>query len=419
MNGKVDVVVVGGGIVGLCSALYLRTTGRTVTLVERESPGAAASGHNGGVLNVGDCLPTGTPGVLRSVPRMLVDPMSPMSIRWRSLPHLAPWLTRFVLASRAREVERISVAFKALTDQAMEGYLPLVRGGAAEPLLLEGGMLYTYRSDEVFAADGFSRALRERRGDGFTILDDAGITALDGVLAGRFRRAMHRYTARFTPDPRVLCETLAEQFVSAGGVLRRASATGFDLGDGRVRAVLTTAGRIEAGDVVIAAGAWSGPLARQLGLRVPLRSERGYGVHLPDPGVTLRLPIMVADFHLALRTSPTGLVLAGVDELAHVDAPPNYGLTERMLKAAKIVFPELNTEGAIRWMHCRPSTPDSLPIIGAAPRYPNAYLAFGHGHKGLCLGGITGRIVQELVDGKPTGMDLEPYRPTRFSSARR
>jgi glycine/D-amino acid oxidase-like deaminating enzyme len=415
---KVDAVVVGGGIVGVCSALWLQRTGRMVTLIERDSPGAAASGHNGGVFNVGESVPIGTPGVLRSIPRMLVDPQSPLVVRYRDVPRLAPWLARFVLASRPSRVEQISAALKALTDLGMDGYLPLVEGGAAESQLREGGALYTYRTHEAFAADRFGIDLRQRRGDDFRILDNTAIAALDGELAGRFERALYRPTARFTPDPQVFTETLATQFVEAGGELLRARVDGFERDGRRVRAVTTSNGRVEAGDIVLAAGVWSGPLARQLGLRVPLCAERGYGVHLPEPGVTLKLPMVAVDFHLAFRQTPTGLQVLGVDELAKVDAPPDYNLTQRLLRGAKRLFPELRVSGATRWMHSRPSTPDSLPVIGVAPQYDNAFLAFGHGHKGLGLGGITGKLVQALVDGKPPGVDLAPYSPTRFSRRR-
>lgn len=157
-----------------------------------------------------------------------------------------------------------------------------------------------------------------------------------------------------------------------------------------------------------------GLLARQLGLKVPLCAERGYGVHLPDPGVTLKLPMVAVDFHLAFRQTPTGLQVIGVDELARVDAAPDYKLTKRLIRGAKTLFPDLGVSGATRWMHSRPSTPDSLPVIGVAPQYDNAYMAFGHGHKGLGLGGITGKLIQALVDRKPIGVDLEPYSPTRF-----
>jgi D-amino-acid dehydrogenase len=410
-----DAVVIGGGIVGVCTALYLQRSGRKVTLIESSTPGAGASGHNGGVFNVGECVPTGTPGVIKAVPRMLVDPLSPLVIRFRYLPRLAPWLSRFVLASRAKRVEQISVALQNLTDRAMEGYDPLLEDSDAESLVHDGGVLYTYRTDEGFNGDHYSIDLRTRRGTKFDVLDDAGIGALDPALAGRFRRAVHALSPKFTLDPERFTRTLADDFVLRGGTIHQGTADGFEKRNGLVQSVITSSGVIRADAVVIAAGAWSRRLTRRLGLDVPLDTERGYGVHLPDPGLELRMPLIVSDFHVALRPTPTGIQLSGVDELAGVEAPPRYELTERVVRGARTVFPELRVDGATRWMHRRPSMPDSLPVIGQVPGYSNAYAAFGHGHKGLCLGAITGKLVQQLMDGSSTSIDVEPYRPTRFS----
>jgi D-amino-acid dehydrogenase len=414
-----DAVVIGGGIVGICTALYLQRTGRAVSLVEPGSPGAGASGHNGGVFNFGECVPIGTPGVIKAVPRMLVDPMSPLVIRWRYLPRLAPWLTRFVLASRPKRVEEISIALHNLTDAAMDGYEPLLEGSAADALVNDGGVLEAYQTDESFDGARFVMELRNRRGTKVDVLDDRGIEALDPVLAGRFRHAVHSVKPRFTVDPERFTHALAEDFTRGGGVIHSATADGFERHKGRVDAVTTSAGPIRAKSVVIAAGAWSTRFTRQLGFDVPLEAERGYGVHLENPGISLRLPTIVTDLHVAFRPTPTGLQVAGVDELASADAPARHQLTKRLLQGATVVFPELRTDRMTWWMHCRPSMPDSLPVIGRVPGVGNAFMAFGHGHKGLCLGAITGKLVQQVMDDEPASLDLEPYTPTRFSLRRR
>jgi D-amino-acid dehydrogenase len=414
-----DAVVIGGGIVGICTALYLQRTGRAVSLVEPGSPGAGASGHNGGVFNFGECVPIGTPGVIKAVPRMLVDPMSPLVIRWRYLPRLAPWLTRFILASRAKRVEEISIALHGLTDSAMEAYEPLLEGSAADALVSDGGVLEAYQTDKSFDAAHFVMDLRNRRGTKVDVLDDSGIGALDPVLAGRFRHGVHSLAPRFTVDPERFTHNLAEDFTRGGGAIHLATADGFERLNGRVAAVTTSAGPIRTDAVVIAAGAWSTRFTRELGFDVPLEAERGYGVHLEDPGISLRLPTIVSDLHVAFRPTPTGLQVAGVDELASADAPARYELTKRLLRGAQTIFPELRPDRVTSWMHCRPSMPDTLPVIGRVPGVGNAYMAFGHGHKGLCLGAITGKLVQQVMDDEPTSLDLDPYRPTRFSIRRR
>jgi D-amino-acid dehydrogenase len=219
-------------------------------------------------------------------------------------------------------------------------------------------------------------------------------------------------------DARDFTLALAESVVDRGGRLVRDEVVGFEKQRGEVTAVRTRTRQYAASAVVVAAGAWSRHLAADLGVRVPLDTERGYGVDLPDPGVTLRFPIVDMDHHFALSPSATGLRLAGTDELAGLEAPPNFARAEKLVRAARTLFPELRTEGGEQWMSYRPSMPDSLPVIGASPRYPNAHLAFGHGHIGFTLAAVTGQLVQELVEGKEPAVDLHPFRPTRFRVGR-
>src|SRR5919198_100035 len=158
-----DVVVVGGGIVGVCTALQLQRTGRSVTLIERGTPGEEASGHNGGSVS-GDCLPTGMPQVIRSLPRMLRDPRSPLSIRWRSVPGLAPWLARFALASRTSRVDAIAAALGSLMSHAVDAYRPLIAGTDLKSLVDQRGILFGYRSADAFAGAELELRLRSRHG---------------------------------------------------------------------------------------------------------------------------------------------------------------------------------------------------------------------------------------------------------------
>jgi D-amino-acid dehydrogenase len=409
-----DAVVIGGGIIGICTALQLQRTGRRVTIIERHEPAEEASGHNGGVFSV-DCLPTGTPGVIRSVPHMLVDPLSPMAIRWRQLPRIAPWLVRFALASRATRVESISAALGNLTTWAVKAYEPLVEGTDAAAILGNHGLLHVYRSAESFARARFELDLRTRRGVNYELLDAAQIARLSPECSDRFYRGVYFPQARFTTDPQAFAQVLLERFVTEGGRLLQAEAHRFATAGQRVTAVLTDDGHVAAGAVVVCAGPWSRRLARQMGLPLPLGVERGYGLDLPQPGVALSRATILADLHVSVSPHRGGIRIVGLDELADVSAPPRLGLAQRLVRAARLAFPELNLSGATTWMRQRPSMPDSLPVIGRVPGVDNAYLAFGHGHKGLGTAAITGQLIRELMDGKPTTIDVSPFRPTRFS----
>lgn len=410
----VDAVVVGGGIVGVSTALQIQRTGRTVTLVESGAPGDEASGHNGGMFS-DDCLPTGLPNIIRSLPRLLFDHESPLVLRTRYLPRLAPWLVRFALNSRPTRVETISTALYSLMSRGVEAYRPLIAGTEAETILENRGHLHAYRRREALDLNSFVLGLRRRRGVTYEILDDAALGRLSPAFAGRFEIGLYFPKAHWTTDPRAFTQTLAATFVSRGGCVERAEVHEFETDAQRVVRVHTDKGAVTAGAVVIAAGPWSRGLLRRLGTDVPLDVERGYGADLPQPGLHLDVPVILADVHAGLTPHRGGIRLAGYDELASIAAPADPRLPQRLIRSAQKVFPELRADGATFWMRRRPSMPDSLPVIGRVPRFENAFLAFGHGHKGLCMAAITGKLVQELMDNVPTTVDVTPFRPTRFS----
>jgi glycine/D-amino acid oxidase-like deaminating enzyme len=409
-----DALVIGGGVVGLCVGLHLLRSGRTVALLEREHPGSGASGHNGGALSVGDCAPIAMPGAVRSIPRMLTDPLSPFALRWTYLPRAAPWLTRFLLASRKARVEEISKALNSLMITSIGAYDALLDTEAAS-LLHEAGLLYGFASETPTSETRFGLDLRSRRGSNARVLDRDGITQLDPNLGRLFGSGIYLPAARFTKEPQQFTRALAAQFVGEGGQLVHAEAAGFRLRGGRIDAVDTDTGSIATESVVIAAGAWSRPLVRRLGFDVPLDTERGYGMTLPRPNVKLPFPVISGDHHFGVAPDDAGLRIVGTVEFAGLKAAPNFSRCDRLERAARTVFPDLNTAGARRWMSYRPSMPDSLPIIGQSPRQENAYLAFGHGHKGLCQAAITGVLIRELMDGAATAVDVTPFRPNRFS----
>jgi len=415
-----DLVVIGGGIVGVCVALHAQQTGRQVTVVERRTPGWSASGHNGGVLAVAEPMPTGEPGVLRKVPHMLRDPLSPLAIRWSYLPRLAPWLVRFALASRTSRVEAIGKSLHGLTAHILDAYRPLLDAcPQAARFVRDSGAMQVYGEDSSFAGAQLALDLRRRLGASFAVLDDDGIAAKDPFLAGRFRHAIHFPDWWSTTDPEALTLAFAQRFREAGGTMLRADVRRLVVRGGEVRGVESSAGDIAAGETVIAAGAWSRRFVRQLGFDVPLDTERGYGVDLPAPGFGLRFPVISGDHHFGMTPLRTGLRLAGTAELAGLSAGPNYARADTLVTAARLAFSELRTEGARPWMAFRPSMPDSLPVIGPAPGHRGTYLAFGHGHKGLGQAAITGKLIGELLEGKEPTIDITPFSPTRFVDARR
>ncbi len=407
-------MIVGAGIVGVACGLYLQRDGWKVTLIDRGSPGEGASKGNAGLIALSHATPMALPGIVRRVPGMLLDPDAPLAIRWRYLPRLAPWLIRFLRASTDAEVERICAALASLLHDALDAYRPLLELAGAGDLVHRRGLLYVYENERSFARARAEIELRRRFGVEVETVGPNEIRQLVPDLAPIFNRGAFYPACGHVVDPYRLVQVLAQALRREGGTVLCEDVVGFDLNDRGVRAVRTTAAAHPAEAVVVAAGAWSRSLARALGLRVPLDTERGYNVTVADPGIEPRLPVVSGDHLFGVTPMLDGVRLGGTVEFAGLKARPHPSRHALLMKVAKRLYPGLDVSRRTEWMGFRPSMPDSLPVIGASPRYTNAFLAFGHGHIGLTTAAATGRAIADLAAGRPTAFDLAPFRPDRF-----
>jgi D-amino-acid dehydrogenase len=408
------VVVVGAGAVGMACALTLRREGHTVTVLDSRPPGEGTSYGNAGIIANGTVDPVGMPGIVWRVPSMLMDPMGPLSIRWRYLPPLAPWLVHFFLASRAKRVEEISVAMLSLLGNAVETWADLIRGTEGEQYIVRRGWIQAYESDAAFAAAQSVIELRRRRGVRVEILTPDELRELEPAAAPIFRRAVYLPDTGFAVSPVRLVRAIANAFAASGGTVVQERVTEFNRVENGPTNVLTERGAHPADKVVIAAGAWSRPLAAMLGSRVPLDTERGYHVMLPTPERAPRHPLSSGELKFIVAPMQDGIRITGGVEFAGLDAPPDFTRIRRMVAHARRMVPGLRDEVQSEWLGFRPSMPDSLPVIGAAPTFPDALFAFGHGHVGLTSAASTALIIADLVAGRTPAIDLRPFRPDRF-----
>ena len=410
-----DVTVVGAGIVGLASALSLLRDGHRVTILDRLPPGEGASYGNAGMIQVDACVPIATPGVLRRVPAMLLDPQGPLVIRWRYLVRVAPWLARFAAAAAPGRVEEISVALAALLERAWDSWRPLAAAAGAESLFRPSGELYVYRTRRALEAARPGHALQRRRGVRLEELGPAELGQLEPTLARDLAGGAFSPDCLSVADPLRLSQLFADEIRRRGGAILREEVRAVEMGPDGPAALRTGSGRRPLDRLVVAAGAFSKPLAAGLGVRLPLDTQRGYHLMLPRPGVGLRVPLIVGGRRFGIVPMAGGVRLAGTAELAGLHAPPDYRRARMLGPMARQIVPGLNTEGGAEWMGHRPSMPDSLPVIGAVPGCDRAVLAFGHGHLGLTLAAVTGGLVADLVAGRGGALDLAPYRPDRFA----
>jgi D-amino-acid dehydrogenase len=406
-------IIVGAGIVGMSTALALLRHGYRVTVVDPRPPGHGASCGNAATIANYHCIPLGSPAVLRQLPRLLLDANSPLVIRWRYLPKLTPWLARFVLASRPRRVAAIAQALAALQHRADLDYQPLLEMAGAEELAVRHGCLYLYGSAASYARARGEIELRREHRIPLEEVDAKRIAELEPNLAPVYHRGILFPGAWHLRDPLRLVERFAHSLVQRGGTLVQEEAKAIERNGDRGVFVRTSSTTLAAAHVVVAAGAWSRPFARQVGDAIPLDTERGYHVMFPGAQTLLNRPVGWAEMGFYLTPLAEGLRAAGTVEFAGLEAPPDHDRTRLLFKGARTLLPQLS-EPQSEWLGFRPSMPDSLPVIGPSRRNRRVIYAFGHGHLGMTLAGVTGRLVADLIDGRRPVIDPSPYRPERF-----
>ncbi len=416
--GPKRVAVIGAGMVGVCAASYLRRDGHAVFLIEPGEPGRGASFGNAGAFNASSVTPASMPGVMWNVPRWLSDPLGPLSLRWSYLPIVAPWLVRFIRAGSVDKVHAQARALRPLVGGALEALMPLVRDAGAGDLVHRRGHLYVYRSAESLAKDRLAWELRRENGVEVDAFDQDELRQLEPALSRDYVRGLLVRENGHTSNPLALVERLVDNFRRLGGQIERARAVGFRLDGGRLAAVRTEAGELAADAAIVCAGAWSKPLAASLGDRIPLETERGYHLMIRDPEIMPRIPTADADGKFVATPMETGLRLAGTVELAGLAAPPDWRRARILLEQGRRMLPGLAADHAEErlsvWMGHRPSLPDSLPALGPSRTSPDVIYAFGHGHVGMTAAPMTGRLVADLVAGRPPSIDIAPFAPARF-----
>lgn len=410
-------VVIGSGIVGLCCAAFLQEAGYQVSIIDPLAPGEGASAGNPGGISRSSIVPASSPGVLQKVPGWLLDPEGPLTMRWQHLPWMIPWLSRFLRNGTQAKAAQSMAALATLTEHARSAYTPILRKAGSEDLIRDLGHLMVYRSQASFHAEDASWKRRRDLGVAFDVLDQSETLALEPALDPSFSRARIVTGNSQISDPLLFCQRLAAAITGKGGVFHRQRATDFVRSGNRIVGVKTESAEHPATVVVVAGGAHSAKLASRLSDRILLQPERGYNVTLTNPPFALTRPVFSTEDKLMAASMGPGLRFAGTAEFAGFSTPPNWKRAETLHTVGKRLFPALRTDAVAEktlWTGNRPSTPDSLPVIGPSPKWQGVFYAFGHGHIGLTTGAITGQIIAALAQGNASPVSLQPFRPDRF-----
>lgn len=406
-----DIAVIGAGVIGLTIALELVDQGHEVVLVDPGQPGMGASYGNAGTIAGYATSPVGTPDVLRSLPSLLFSKTSPLAIRHRALPSLTPWLLRFLWQSLPAQAERNSRALAALLADAAPLWDDLVLRVQGAGILQRRGCLYLYESPQAFTHAWTELDQRRKLGVEVDLIGPDRLAELEPNLPRSLGGAALFTGATFLDDPGRMMGLLAAAALQKARHIPARAERLERRPDGVV--VEGPGLHLHARRVVIAAGAHSRALAAQAGDRIPLDTERGYHVEWDMDTPLLSRPSCPTARGFYFCPMAGRLRVAGTVELGGLTLPPSPHRIAKLVEGARAFFPDLPQPDR-EWMGFRPSIPDSLPVIGPSQGGPEVIHAFGHGHLGVTLAPVTARIVAGLIDGHASGINIAPYRPSRF-----
>lgn len=413
MSKPKSIAVIGAGIVGVSSAIWLRRAGIDVTLIDRAEPGMGTSYGNAGVLAACSVAPVTGPGLIAKAPGLLLDPNFPLFLRWLYLPRLLPWLVRYLSNANDADTRRIARDLVPITSDSVEQHQALAGETKAADWLQESPYSFAYRSREDFDADSYVWDLRREAGFVPELVEGDAVRDVEPALAPSIGLLAMMKHHGYVLDPAKYIQALARDFAKSGGQIVQADVKDFELQRGRVCKVLTDQGPIDCDGVVMATGVWSKELMLKLGLSVPLESERGYHIVFKSPSIRLTHPIMVASGKFVATPMAEGMRCAGVVEFGGVDAGPSRAPLALLRKKVRETFPMLECESEEEWLGHRPAPSDSLPLIGEIGK-TGIYSAYGHHHIGLTGGPKTGRLIADMIVGVPLNIDVSRYQPDRF-----
>lgn len=414
MTERSSTVVIGAGIVGVSTGIWLLRAGVNVTLVDRLAPGKGTSYGNAGVLANCSMVPVTTPGLALKGPKLALDPNFPLFMRWSYLPKLAPWLFKYLSNANDRDTRRIAAGLTPIVEDAVEQHHALAGNTRAEEWIVDSDYVFAYNGRAAFEAESYVWELRREAGFAPELIEGPAVHAYEPNLGPEVTCLAVMRDHGFVRDPGGYVAALAEEFEALGGRLRQAEVKGFGYTGEKVSEVRTSEGPLACDNVVLATGVWSKPLMKQLGLSIPLETERGYHVVFEDAKGGPAMPVMVAAGKFVATPMARGLRCAGIVEFGGLEAGPSRAPFALLRKQVKAAFPKLEAASEVEWQGHRPAPSDSLPLIGQVGQ-TGIYTGFGHHHIGLTGGPKTGRLLAQLITGQRPNIDLSPYAPARFA----
>ena len=407
------VIVVGAGIIGIASAFYLSRAGYAVTVLDPFPPaeGGPSRGNSGQIAS-SDIFPRAAPGILSTALKMMLHRDRPLRVRGAGMLTMAPWFLRFLASSRPAAFARGQQALVRLCRDSLPDMEEMFQEAGIPTKITRSGVGYMFEADAAFAAA--AKVWETKAGLGFPsqIIDRAEVaTSLPDISEGFCGGVFGEYWGLVT-DPLEISRDIAEAARIAGVAFETARVNGIAVTPKGVK-VDSDAASFHGDAVLITTGVQSAKLARQIGDRLPVVTERGYNLTIPNPGVRCAFPLILPERGIAVAELSSGLRIGGGAEFTAPNAPARQRTFRELRRMSSEIFPEINLEGAVEWMGNRPSFSDSVPVISASRHSDRVFYNVGHCHSGLTFSATSAKIITAMIQGRASASDQQMYSIAR------
>ena len=413
MLNNLKIGIVGSGIQGVCSALFLINKGYDVTLFDRENPGSqAASYGNAGHFSPYASIPLNRPDVLLDVPSMLLSSSGPLALKWNYVPKMIPWFIKFLKNCTTKNMMHTAKYMHQILDIALPAYDELFEEIDLSGLVVNKGIMYIWY-DQNLRSRELEINIRNEIGADQQLLNKKEIHDLEPNINKIYHAGVFYKQARHARNPGKIWLKLFDLFLKKGGKFKRSNVEIINFNEDKP-IIKTTEDSFNFDKILIASGAFSKKLTDQMNEKIPLDTERGYHINFKNCDHLISRPVVFSNRGFGITPMEQGLRVVGTVEFGGLNNPLSKGRIKNLVNNAKFLLDGLPDHDD-EWLGFRPTLPDYLPVIGPSKNYKNVFYSFGHHHLGWTLGAISGKIISKMIAGENTNLNLDPYSSKRFS----
>ena len=408
------IIVIGAGIVGVSTAIWLQRSGFKVTIIDQKGPATGASHGNAGILAASSIIPVPNPSLIKKLPFYLLSKDSPVFFKMSYLPQMFPFLMSYLSKSNLREVNKYAERMTPLIFDTVCQHKSLAKGTGAEKFISYQDYCFGYETEKNFLNDKKVWKLRQKHGLPFEVVNGNEFSNFDPFYKDLFDVIVKCKNHGKINDPGLYVKTLCDHFLSQGGELIISKVNDISSKNLNDAIVKIESDSLIANKIVVATGAWSKKILKKFKIKMPLESERGYHVEYVEPNFYPKVPMMLTSKKFVITPMDGRIRVAGLVEFAGLKALKRKPPLNLLKNKIKDLFPNLKCKEKIEWLGHRPALVDSLPMLGYLDKNKQILVAFGHQHLGLTAGAKTGRIVSDLIIGNDIKLKISNYRPNRF-----